>query len=78
MNAGTLTVNDSFQAFLYDGTQWQLVFSDTSHLAINYSKPVQVDLTPFALNSSNRIRFTSTLSLAGAHWYVDQIQVYTP
>lgn len=78
MNNGSITVNDSFKAYLYDGTDWQLIFSDTSHLAVPYSKPVQVDLTPFTLGTGNRIRFTSTLSQAGSHWYVDQIQVYTP
>jgi prepilin-type N-terminal cleavage/methylation domain-containing protein len=78
MNSGTITAADSFEAFLFDGTNWQPVFSDASHAAINYSKPVKVDLSPYALNTSNKIRFTSTLSTAGAKWYVDQIQVYTP
>lgn len=78
MNRGTITSSDSFEAFLYDGTDWQLIFSDASHLPVAYSKPVQVDLTPYSLNTNNKIRFTSTLSVAGAHWYVDQIQVYTP
>jgi prepilin-type N-terminal cleavage/methylation domain-containing protein len=77
-NDGTITAADSFEVFLFDGTTWQPIFSDASHQAVTLSKPVQVDLTPYALNSANRIRFTSTLSTAGAHWYVDQILVYMP
>lgn len=77
-NDGTITASDSFVASIWDGANWQTVFSDTSHASVAASKSIEVDLTPYSLNTDNIIRFSSTLSTAGAKWYVDQISVYNP
>jgi prepilin-type N-terminal cleavage/methylation domain-containing protein len=78
MNDGTITADDSFSVLLFDGSTWQTVFEDVSHLGVPAPVPVKVDLTPYSLNTNNRIKFSTTLSTAGAHWYFDQILVFTP
>jgi prepilin-type N-terminal cleavage/methylation domain-containing protein len=69
---------DAYVVSLWDGTQWNTVFSDAAHKAYASQQYAEVDLTPYNLNQSNILKFTSTLSQAGSNWYVDQIQIFTP
>lgn len=77
-NSGTINSTDYFQVYLYDGTTYQLVYNDTNGKSIADDMEIHVDLTPYSLNGSNKIKITSQLSAAGAKWLVDNVRVFTP
>jgi len=81
MNDGNISATnpaDTFILQLYDGTTWQTVFTDNSGTLLSSPRAVNVDLSSYALNQLNQIKFSGALKNAGSHWYVDSIQIFQP
>ena len=78
MNSGTIQSPDLFLVELYDGTNWQKVYNDDRGNLIPSFKQIDADLSGYKLTNTNQLRFTSSLSVSGSHWYVDGISVYVP
>ncbi len=77
-NDGTIGVPDSFVVDYYDGSAWHTVFSDASGTMQLAPQFVQKDLSAYTFAQSSQVRFSGSLRTIGAHWYVDQIQIFSP
>ncbi len=78
MNSGSISSPDNFTVKIYDGSDWQTVYSDANSQSISTPKTIDADISGYSLNSSNKLQFSASLKNSGAHWYVDGVSVYSP
>lgn len=72
---GTMNPGEIFTANFYDGS-WHEIFRDDLLGQTASLSTVSIDLTPYTLNDSNRLRFDGSLLRTNDYWVIDEIEIF--
>lgn len=76
-NNATPDPGELLRAYFYDGTTWNLIFTDNTERDLSSWETQYVDLSSYERNPQNQIRFEGLLSDRNHDWYIDDIQIYS-
>lgn len=73
---GTMDPGELLVVSFYDGI-WREVFRDNLDRSLGSLQSISVDLSPYAINDSNRLRFEGTLKNRADKWMIDEIEIFS-